>query len=130
MTEREKAIFDKLPPVPEGAVYSLLEVRTFCTPHPYCITPKHVVYASDHCGGFLSEDAIREAEKDGARCDTCRHQYKNLTFDEHKTELAVVIRVPDMPLKDLNTIEVGKYCQQIKDLNLGVDGFVFPGARP
>jgi uncharacterized protein with ATP-grasp and redox domains len=32
-------------------------------PHIFCITEKHVVYASDNCGGMLSDSAIKEYEK-------------------------------------------------------------------
>ena len=59
---------------------------TIGVPHPYCITPKHVAYASDHCSGILDEDAIRRAEKQGARCDICKGE---LSYDQHEHALVV-----------------------------------------
>lgn len=36
-------------------------------PHPYCITPKHVGYASDHHSGMLGDTAIEALEKNEGR---------------------------------------------------------------
>lgn len=55
-------------------------------PHPYCIGPRHVTHAADHFGGMLSEAAIEGAERNGAKCETCKGK---LTYKQH--EQAVLI---------------------------------------
>jgi hypothetical protein len=76
-------------------------IDTLGVPHPYCVTPKHVAYASDHCSGILSKDAIRAAEKEGAACDICRKKGEGiLTVDEHGT--ALLVGVYDKDNRELN----------------------------
>ena len=59
-------------------------------PHFYYVTDKHVHYASEHFGGILNTNSIRDAEKNGVCCDICRKsKNKVLTVDEHKTALLV-----------------------------------------
>lgn len=71
-------------------------IDTIGVPHPYCITPRHVAYASDHWSGMLSADCIRESEKHGARCDICKGQ---LSYDQHEQALLVSCK------KDFNKSE-------------------------
>lgn len=61
-------IIKELPPIvsDEFEIASLEWINQ--KPHPYCITPLHVAYASDHHFGMLGEEAILGAEKRGARC--------------------------------------------------------------
>ena len=59
---------------------------TIGVPHPYTITPRHVAYASDRCGGRLDEEAIKAAEDVGVRCGWRHCQLK---FEEH--EQAVIV---------------------------------------
>lgn len=62
-------------------------IDTIGVPHPYCITPKHVVWASDHHCGRLGDEAIREAEeRGGAKCGV-RDCY--LSYAEHEQALVV-----------------------------------------
>lgn len=64
---------------------------TIGVPHPYCITPKHVGVAADDFGGMLSEEAIRAAEKQGARCG---QRGCLLDYDKHEQALIVSCRAP------------------------------------
>lgn len=64
------------------------------TGHPYCISTWHVAYAADHHGGQLTENAIRECEKNkqrGCGVSGCRY-----SFDEHKkiTSLLIFCKIP------------------------------------
>jgi len=61
-------------------------IDTIGVPHPYCITPKHVVVASDHHSGMLNEGAIIDAERRGARCHSCKGK---LRYEQHETALLV-----------------------------------------
>lgn len=61
-------------------------IDTLGVPHPYCIGPKHVAFAADHCGGMLGEDAIIRAERTGAHCMTCKGR---LTWKQHEKALLV-----------------------------------------
>lgn len=69
-------------------------VDTIGVPHPYMITAKHVVHASDHFFGRLDEAAIEAAEKAGAKCGICKGKLK---WSEHKHALLVSCK---LPLKD------------------------------
>jgi hypothetical protein len=62
---------------------------TIGVPHPYCIGPKHVAHAADHFGGMLGKEAIRDAEKHGARCDICKGK---LSYDAHETALLIACK--------------------------------------
>jgi hypothetical protein len=66
-------------------------VDSIGTPHPYCITPKHVEIASDHFCGRLGEEAILAAEKKGARCGV---KGCNLSFKEHEKALLISCKKP------------------------------------
>lgn len=128
--ERDLQLAD-LPQPPEGAVFSLKDMRTISLPHPYCVTPKHIECAADHHGGILDDAAIRDAEKRGALCgagsrgDPCR-----LPFDKHENLLTVFIAVPNN--KQLNeTPGLQDYlCEHTAQFKqFGVDGFAFPNAN-
>ena len=98
---------------------------TIGVPHPYCITPKHVAYASDHCSGMLGVDAIRGAEKHGAVCDTCKqigkqHGTPYLKYDEHKQALLVEVKFKG-ELKDAPGLQ--EYLLSCKEM-CEADGFV------
>lgn len=124
-TETPTITLDQLPPVPDGSPFRLEKVERVGMPHPYCITPKHVAHASDHFGGMLTADAIRDAEKHGARCDICRVRRLTLSFDEHENPLTLFISVPQN--KDLNAVPgLHAYLLQVKNAGLGLEGFAFP----
>lgn len=117
-----------LPQPPAGAVFSFAKVERITFPHPYCITPRHVAYAADHCGGMLTTEAIRGAEKAGARCDICAKSGKGiLTIDQHETSTTLFINVPQN--RDLNAVEGLHnflFTNKAKFESMGIQGFAFP----
>jgi len=117
------AVFNLLPSPPDGSSFSLKKLEIISVPRPYVITPKHVSYASDHCSGMLTEEAIAMS---GARCgwEGCR-----LSLPEHELMRTLFVCVPQN--KDLNAVPgLGAYLQSVKALSLehgwGIDGFAFP----
>ncbi len=66
-------------------------IDTIGVPHSYCITPKHVVYASEHCSGMLDRDAIMQSEHHGAKCGMhgC-----TLPYDKHEQALLILCKAP------------------------------------
>jgi len=119
-------------PEPDEPHIKVREIRNITIPHPYCITPKHVSHACDHCGGMLGKEAIIDAEKHGAKCDICKKANKKhgspiLAFDQHITQKTLFIEVPQN--KDLNKVEgLLTYLLKIKPIaeSLHIDGFAFP----
>lgn len=94
---------------------------TIGVPHPYCIGSKHVVYASDHNGGILSEAAIIAAEKRNIYCETCKGK---LSYAQHEQALLVAVK-SDKELKDVPGLH--EYLLQIKSMCEadGYAGFAF-----
>jgi len=91
---------------------------TIGVPHPYCITPGHVAYASDNWGGMLSKECIVEAENKGkARCGV---RNCNLSYEEHKQALLVECDIEDNE-------KLKEYLLSIKDQadQEGYIGFAF-----
>ena len=110
---------EKLEKYPKTKQFRILD--TIGVPHPYCITPSHVAYASDNCGGILGKEAILGAEKQGARCGSCRGE---LSYEQHET--ALLVEVDDKrELKDIP--ELKDYLLSIKTLceSDGFAGFAF-----
>ena len=65
-------------------------VDTIGVPHPYCISPRHLAYASKYYGHILTEDGMRAAEKSGnAKCGV---RGCTLSFDEHEHALLVACK--------------------------------------
>jgi len=93
-------------------------------PHPYCISHRHVVYASDHFDGILGKEAIIDAEKHGIVCDICKRMNKKegeriLSYEEH--EQALIVEVDDD--RDLCDVEGLKdYLLSIKSMMVD-DGY-------
>jgi hypothetical protein len=115
--------------VVQSNVFRCDGIDTFTEPHPYCITDKHVAYASDHHGGMLDERAIEHAEKHGAKCGTkgCYLKHK-----EHISQKVLVIVLPNDASSDLNTIpELKEWLFSIKQqlIDDGVKGIIFPSER-
>ena len=132
MTEKEKVMFEALPKPSEGSEFRLSRVVTYSDPHPYCIGPRHVAYAADHCGGMLSESAIEEAEKYGVKCAMKLgrgHGRCGQSYRDHKSmPTAVIVLHNDHPA-DLNAIPgLHTYLLSIKEkaTELGIEGFAFP----
>ncbi len=122
MNDKEQMAFDGLTPPKEGAGFTLERVSLVCSPHPYCITPRHVAFAADHCSGRLTGAAIKDSK---ARCGI---QGCNLDYSEHEALLTAVIRVPQND--DLNDVPgLHAYLLSVKKEaeGLGFDGFAFPG---
>ena len=123
---RSKNVFptEALPPIPEGSTFTMGEVYEFIAPHPYCIGPRHIEYASKHTGGLLSDDAIMRSERVGAKCCVPHCEVK---YADHELQIALALVVEQntdlasIPgLKDyLTTIQPG--CT-----SLGINAFVFP----
>ncbi len=87
-------------------------IDTIGTPHPFCITTKHVSYASDNHCGMLGEGAIKGLENMTGR-PSCGMKGCNLMFDEH--EQALLIEVDDD--RDLQDIpELHDYLLECKPL--------------
>lgn len=103
-------------------------IDTIGVPHPYCITERHVAYASDHCGGMLGAEAIERAERAGAKCGICKGKLK---WKEHEQALLVSCK------KDING-EDGKADPELRAYLLkctpqaeadGFAGFAFKDGR-
>lgn len=60
-------------------------------PHMYVIGVSHVSFASDHYGGMLGKEAIREGERRG-KCK-CSHPNCNVPFDEHTHDTVVFLQL-------------------------------------
>ncbi len=119
----------KIPQPPIDASFKLIKIEKVSVPHPFCITPAHVAYAADHCGGILSNEAIKRS---GAKCGMKdkRNGRCLLSLDEHETFVTLFIGVPQN--KDLNAVDgLHAYLLSIKDeaTTLGVQGFAFPVLR-
>lgn len=106
---------DRLKKYPSTERFRVID--TIGVPHPYCITPKHVTIASDKFNGILGEDAIRAAEKTGARCDICKGK---LPFDKH--EIGVIVEVKSDGKRIQDVPGINEYLMSIKPL-LVADGF-------
>lgn len=112
-------------PKPENSNIKLVKIETAHIPHPYCITSKHVAWASDHFFGRLGHEAIVDAETHGkAVCGICKGKLK---YGEHESKKTLFIEVPQN--KDLNAVEgLNAYLLKIKPIveKLGVEGIAFP----
>ena len=96
-------------------------IDTIGVPHLYCITSKHVSWASDKFDGMLNTNAIKDAEKHGAGCGICKCKLK---YEEH--EQAILVEVNDeRKLKDIP--ELKDYLLSIKEQaeKDGFAGFAF-----
>jgi len=76
-------------------------VDTIPVPHPDCITPHHVVWASENFGGLLSKQAIEAAERQNTvkyACDICKARHRKLGekilgISDHGEALIVACKV-------------------------------------
>lgn len=86
-------------------------------PHPFMIGVKHVVYASDHNGGGLTEDVMRKIP--------CAQRDCTASYDEHTNDkVACVYLKRDVQVKELQawleSLIADGTCPESK-----CDGFVF-----
>lgn len=97
-------------------------IDTIGTPHPFCITERHVAHAADHFCGLLDKFSIEDLErKTGPSCGV---KGCNLKYSEH--EQALLIEVNDD--RDLNDIpELKDYLLECKPIceSDGCVGFAF-----
>lgn len=87
--------------------------------HVFCVTPKHVAYAADHCHGILGEDAL---EHSGVPCGICKRPY-----EDHK-EQGLLIYCTKNPQTDSEAHdELVAFLNAIKERTLaeGYAGFAF-----
>lgn len=96
--------------VSEQGNFSIID--TIAVPHPYCITPEHVSYASDHCSGMLTAYAIEQAEKQGARCDICKGE---LSYSEHEIALVIECKL-ELSTQQGKGTELHNYLLALKDI--------------
>ncbi|RKX65103.1 MAG: hypothetical protein DRP42_05340 [Tenericutes bacterium] len=89
-------------------------------PHPYCVGARHVGHASNNFGGMLSEECIKDGEKNGITCET---RGCNLMYKEH--EKALIVQIFDK--KNLDEVELQDYLKSIvkQAEDEGYVGFVF-----
>jgi len=134
MTEDKiSELIEEIPKPDADLPFSLSHVEKILIPHPYCITPRHVEYASDHFGGILSEEAIREAEREvDAVCGICLKQFREhlipkiLPYDEHKEQVVLFISVPDNDeLEKLDGLQEYLVAIKPKLEELHIDGVAF-----
>ena len=88
-------------------------------PHPFCITPTHVSYVSDH-GGILDETNIKRS---GGKCGV---RGCNLSYSQHERTLLVACHV-DFQKDDEAKKELQEYLIGIKEMaeSENYAGFVF-----
>jgi len=117
--------------------FKVVETMEHHDPHPYCITDKHVVYASDKFGGRLGGAAIKDLEDQrGPSCGMYvdpAGKYTNgrrpgytrctLGYEEHKLLKILVVQAA----KDLGNKEAGEEIFKIKELLMkkGYEGVAF-----
>ena len=111
---------------PEG--YSKTDVFEvidhIANPHPYMITPKHIVHASDNYSGILSKSAIEGLENmEGKGC--CGVKDCCLTYGEHEKVLLVEVN-SSKQLEDIKE-ELETYLISIREKaeEAGYVGFAF-----
>jgi hypothetical protein len=127
MTDKELTAFASIPKPPDGSAFRFPRVTTITEPHLYCIGSRHVNYAHDKYGGMLSADAIRDAERySKAHCEMrgCR-----LPYDDHKSQLVVVVVVQNDAQKSLNDVPgLHAWLLSVKGVATanGIEGFMFP----
>ena len=99
-------------------------IDTIDYPHSYCITHKHVEYASDNFNGMLGDEAINKFESvQNKGC--CGFKNCGLTLGEHKSALLVQINSTE---PDLNKIPgLNEYLLSCKEQAIidNIEGFAF-----
>jgi hypothetical protein len=89
-------------------------------PHPYVITPKHVEYASKNNSGQLSEDTIREVEKENK--GKCGHKDCTFPYDEHNADTVMFLRLKRNGTSEEANTELKEMAKlMVHDM---IDGFV------
>jgi hypothetical protein len=99
--------------VPPYAIECVDEVPD---PHPFVVGVKHVVYASDHCGGRLGQEVMERIP-----CDQCK-----LPGSKHKWNTVLFIRVPE-PLENKLPEALCDWLRSVKEQAQAdkIEGFAF-----
>ncbi len=86
-------------------------------PHMYMVGSKHVVHASDHCGGKLGEETMKAIP--------CAHPRCGMAYEDHTYDTVMGLELTC----DTTGEEVQKALKIIVDGNDmeddGIDGFIF-----
>lgn len=99
MTDEQKRINELKEKFGESSNGHFYPMDTLSTPHPYCITPKHLQYCDS---GILDEYSIKYAESMGAKCGVKGCQ---LTWSEHEKVLLIACTHPLKVKSDSNNQE-------------------------
>jgi len=97
-------------------------IDTIGVPHPYCIGTKHVAHASDHFSGMLTEDAIIDAERYGARCEV---KGCTLSYEEHEQAVLIKVIGDFEQIKDVPGLEDYLWANKEQCEKDGCVGFAF-----
>jgi len=106
----------------EGSFLSCKSVdRIKYDPHPYMIGARHVAWASDHWGGMLSKEAIRDGERKG-KCH-CYQKGCIVPYDFHTVEYGIFFQ---LKRNATNQEFVDLFENGLRELilSLGLDKFV------
>ena len=118
-----------IPNPPKNAQFEIKEVKKVSVPHPYGITPKHILPNRM----YLNKETIKEAESQGAECFICKGRVKAgvqdriYTSEEHNEQKTLFLQMKT-PEKDLNKVEgLNKYLMKIKPIlkKKRIDGVAF-----
>lgn len=85
-------------------------------PHPYKVGNRHIVHASNHCGGMLGETTMRVIP--------CAHSRCNLPYDQHTCNVVVPLKL----IRNATNTEAQKALKAVIDQGMeadGIEGFVF-----
>lgn len=80
-------LLERLPKPPDGAMFEIADVREHYNPHPFCITDKHVEFASKYHNGILDMWAITSSNA------PCGFKGCRLSIDEHRSFAVVYVRL-------------------------------------
>lgn len=103
-------------------------IDTLGVPHPYMITHRHVIFASDHYSGRLGDEAVRAAEQQGITCGVRGCQ---LSWDQHRQALLVACKAPLTLPDGTNNPELEAYLKaNVKEAEANdYEGFAFLDKR-
>lgn len=107
---------DKIKHYPKTDLFEVID--TIGVPHTFTIGTKHVVHASDHFSGSLSEAAIQSLEKGNK--PSCKHPGCNLMYKQHEQALLVKCKSKDNDLMRAYLVSIKDRCETD-----GFAGFTF-----
>ncbi len=123
-------------PQPKSKDFKLDDIHNVNhNPHPYCITPKHLLPNEM----YIDNRTIKEAESQGARCGmwTKGKKYRNgfisggtrcdLSHDEHTSDKVLFLKaLVDKPIKELSGLNayLKKIVPVMKRLKIDGVGFI------